>query len=778
MNEEKKQVLVLDNVVLFPNSNLRIELSKELADLINVDEDKELIIVNPISLPKPIYESYDLPQIGVLSKVTMKLDVPNGKVRISLIGIKRVSIKEYYKEDVFFEAIYDDINYIQDNDSTTYFQLLLKAVNKYVSNISNVSNSIVSQFEKITNLDELTDLICNFLNIDYYKKKNYITEINPVNRVKMLIEDMNEDLAIAKLEKQIEENVEQQISKDQKNYYLREKIKVIKEELGDFKDKDKDLELLLKKSHSLKAPLKVKERLKKEIDRYQTLNINSPELGISRDYIDYLLNLPWQVTTRENTNLKEVLNSLNSTHYGLNDVKERIIEFLAVKQNTTNIKSPILCLVGPPGVGKTTLAYSIAKSLNRNVAKISVGGITDESMIIGHRKTYIGAMPGRIIEGIRKAKSNNPVFIIDEIDKMQRSIKGDPASCLLEVLDKEQNTKFVDNYIEEEFDLSKVFFVATANYEDQIPYELYDRMEIINISSYTEYEKFDIAKNYLIPKELTEHGLTLLQVQFEDKAIYTLIRYYTKEAGVRELERIIAAILRKLVKKIIIDQDMMSFTIDETLIEELLGKKKYYYLDDVNKYNEVGVVNGMAYTMLGGDILKIEATYYKGTGNLILTGSLGEVMKESAHIALSYIKSNTEEFNVDLDLIEKSDIHLHVPEGAIKKDGPSAGVTIVTTLISLFTNTKIKNNISMTGEITLRGKVLPVGGLKEKIVASHTMGVRKIFLPLENKKDIEELDEIIRKDINFIFVDNYKEIYKHLFHKNKSTKHNDELVTI
>ena len=536
----------------------------------------------------------------------------------------------------------------------------------------------------------------------------------------------------------------------------------MQKELGEANSKDDEVQRLKKKCSKLKCSSKIKEKIVHEISRYEAIHSHSPELGMIRDYIDWMLNLPWNNYTKDNEDLTKVKSILDNSHYALDEVKERILEYLAVKQNTNSLRSPILCLVGPPGVGKTSLALSIAKSLNRKTAKISVGGINDEAEIIGHRRTYIGANPGRIIQGIRKAGTANPVFIIDEIDKMTKDIKGDPASSLLEVLDPEQNNKFSDHYIEEEFDLSKVLFIATANYIEQIPYELKDRLEIINLSSYTEYEKLDIAKRHLIPKELEEHGLTPLQVQIEDSALMTIIRNYTKEAGVRELERVIATLFRKIVKKILLEKDCSFYNIDEEIITEFLGKKKYLYIDN-NTKEEVGVVNGMAYTIFGGDILPIEATLYKGKGNLTLTGSLGDVMQESCRIALSYIKANLKEFGIKPELLEENDIHIHVPEGAVNKDGPSAGITITTALISLFTNKKVPKDISMTGEITLRGRILAIGGLKEKIIGAHRAGVKKIFLPQENEKDLDEVTEDIKKDIQFIFASNYHELYKKIF---------------
>ena len=602
----------------------------------------------------------------------------------------------------------------------------------------------------------------SFLPIKYEDKKKYITTINPIERAKYLIKDMNKDLKFIELEQRIENEVERELDKTQKEYFLREKIKLMQKEIGDTNNKDTDVERLSKKAAKLKCNGKVKEKIKRELDRFESLNSNSPELGIVREYLDWMINLPWNNYTKDTDDLAKVKSILDSSHYALDDVKDRILEYLAVKQNTNNLRSPILCLVGPPGVGKTSLALSIAKSLNRKSAKISVGGINDEAEIVGHRRTYIGANPGRIIQGIRKAGTTNPVFIIDEIDKMTKDIKGDPASSLLEVLDPEQNSKFSDHYIEEEFDLSKVMFIATANYVEQIPYELRDRLEIINISSYTEYEKLDIAKKHLIPKQLEEHGLTPLQVQVSDEAIMTLIRNYTKEAGVRELERVIATLFRKIVKKLLLNNDVIFYNVDNNILEEFLGKKKYFYMEN-DKEDEIGVVNGMAYTVFGGDILPIEATLFKGKGNLILTGSLGDVMQESCHIALDYVKANAKTFKIDSKIIEESDIHIHVPEGAVNKDGPSAGVTITTTLISLLKKKCVNKEIAMTGEITLRGRVLGIGGLKEKVIGAHRANIKKVFIPKENEKDLDEIPEEIRKDIKFYMVSNYKDIYKKIF---------------
>lgn len=765
MMDEKLVVLIVNDIVIFPNSEVRIEFDnnydKKMVEIVDKIEDNLMLIVNPIE--ESNLDITTCPKYGVLGRIKLKMNVPNGKTRIVIEGLGRVEISSYEEEGKFFKANYKIIEYDEDNeDYTSYYKLLVKSLEKYISKVPYMGNAILSQLSAIDNLSDLCDLIVNYLPLSYKEKKKFITTIEPIERAKYLIEDMNRDMKFAELEQKIESEVEKELSDSQKEYYLREKIRLMQEELGDVNSKDSEVEKYYKKLAKLKCSKKIKDKIKREIDRYNNLNSNSPELGMIREYIEWMISLPWNIYTKDTQNLSKVKETLDQSHFALEDVKERILEYLAVKENTNNLRSPILCLVGPPGVGKTSLALSIAKSLNRKTAKISVGGINDEAEIVGHRRTYIGAIPGRIIQGIRKAGTSNPVFIIDEIDKMTKDIKGDPASALLEVLDPEQNDKFFDHYIEEDYDLSQVMFIATANYIEQIPYELRDRLEIIDISSYTEYEKLDIAKNHLIPKEIEEHGLTTLQVQISDDAIMHLIRNYTKEAGVRELQRMIASLLRKIVKNLLLNESELFYHIDKNEIEKYLGKTKYSFTEKLDE-SQVGVVNGMAYTIFGGDILPIEANLFKGKGSLVLTGSLGDVMQESCHIALDYIKSNMNLFKIDAKLFEENDIHIHVPEGAVNKDGPSAGVTITTTLISLFTNKKVNSDIAMTGEITLRGRVLPIGGLKEKIIGAHRANIKKVFIPKENERDLDEIPENIKSDIKFIVVKNYLDIYKELF---------------
>ena len=763
--DEKLLVMIINDMVIFPNNEVRIEYDnnydKQMVDIVDKIEDNLMLIVNPINDDNIDVTSF--PKYGILGRLKLKMNVPNGKTRIVIEGLDRVEISSYEEFGNYFKANYNLIEFGEDTEEErAYFKILVKSLENYISKVQYMGNAILSQLSSSDNLSELCDLIVSFLPLDYSSKKKYITTIDSISRAKYLIEDMSRDMKVAELEQQIEAEVEKELNDSQKEYFLREKIKLMQKEIGEGNNKDSEVQKFRKKVSKLKCNSKIKEKIKREIDRYDNLNSNSPELGMIREYIDWMVNLPWNTYTKDTSDLESVKDILDSSHYALEDVKDRVLEYLAVKQNTNNLRSPILCLVGPPGVGKTSLALSIAKSLNRKTAKISVGGINDEAEIVGHRRTYIGANPGRIIQGIRKAGTANPVFIIDEIDKMTKDIKGDPASALLEVLDPEQNNKFFDHYIEEDFDLSKVMFIATANYIEQIPYELRDRLEMINISSYTEYEKLDIANKHLIPREMEEHGLTSLQISFNDDAIMYLIRNYTKEAGVRELERVIASLFRKIVKKLLLSKEKFFYVIDKNLIIELIGKPKYSYVEKLDD-SDIGVVNGMAYTIFGGDILPVEATLFKGKGNLVLTGSLGDVMQESCHIALDYIKSNMDIFGIDCNLFSDNDIHIHVPEGAVNKDGPSAGITITSTLISLFTKRIVSNKIAMTGEITLRGRVLPIGGLKEKVIGAHRANIKKVFIPVENERDLDDIPENIRNDIEFIKVKNYMEVYKELF---------------
>lgn len=756
-------VLIINDMVILPGNEVRVEYSniydENINNIVNNASTGEVLIVNPIEEDKD--DITNLPKYGVLGKIKFKMNIPNGKTRIVVEGLYRVEIYNYKLLDTIYQASYKQVPFTYDEEEDpVYYKLLINTLDKYVKVSPAMGNAIMSQIPTAPSLDQLTDLIVSFLDIDYRFKKEYVTITEPLERAKLLLRDMHEQMKLEQLERKIEEEVDKELNETQKEYFLNEKIKQIQKELGETSTKDMEISNFKKKLSKLKCPKNIKEKINREISRLESMHSNSPELGMVREYIDWMINLPWQVFTKDKINLKEVKETMDNTHYALNDAKERIIEYLAIKQNNPDSKSPIICLVGPPGVGKTSLALSIAKALNRKSVKMSVGGINDEAEIFGHRRTYIGSNPGRIIEGLRKAGTSNPVFIIDELDKMTKDYKGDPASALLEVLDKEQNDRFKDHYIEEEYDLSKVMFIATANYIEQIPYELQDRLEIIELSSYTEYEKYDIAVKYLIPKALDNSGLTQLNIEITDESIMKMIRNYTKEAGVRELERVIDRILRKAVKEILLENKTF-IKVDDKILEKYLGIEKYNYTK--NEDTQIGVVNGMAYTSYGGDILPIEVTMYKGKGNLILTGSLGEVMKESCKIAISYVKTILKEIGVEENQLEENDIHIHAPEGAVPKDGPSAGIALTSAIISMLKKQAVSNTISMTGEITLTGRVLPIGGLKEKSIGAHRAGIKKVFIPKENEKDLTEVPEEIKNNLEYILVENYKEVYEKLF---------------
>ena len=756
-------VLIINDMVILPGNEVRVEYSniydENINNIVNNASTGEVLIVNPIEEDKD--DITNLPKYGVLGKIKFKMNIPNGKTRIVVEGLYRVEIYNYKLLDTIYQASYKQVPFTYDEEEDpVYYKLLINTLDKYVKVSPAMGNAIMSQIPTAPSLDQLTDLIVSFLDIDYRFKKEYVTITEPLERAKLLLRDMHEQMKLEQLERKIEEEVDKELNETQKEYFLNEKIKQIQKELGETSTKDMEISNFKKKLSKLKCPKNIKEKINREISRLESMHSNSPELGMVREYIDWMINLPWQVFTKDKINLKEVKETMDNSHYALNDAKERIIEYLAIKQNNPDSKSPIICLVGPPGVGKTSLALSIAKALNRKSVKMSVGGINDEAEIFGHRRTYIGSNPGRIIEGLRKAGTSNPVFIIDELDKMTKDYKGDPASALLEVLDKEQNDRFKDHYIEEEYDLSKVMFIATANYREQIPYELQDRLEIIELSSYTEYEKYDIAVKYLIPKALDNSGLTQLNIEITDESIMKMIRNYTKEAGVRELERVIDRILRKAVKEILLENKTF-IKVDDKILEKYLGIEKYNYTK--NEDTQIGVVNGMAYTSYGGDILPIEVTMYKGKGNLILTGSLGEVMKESCKIAISYVKTILKEIGVEENQLEENDIHIHAPEGAVPKDGPSAGIALTSAIISMLKKQAVSNTISMTGEITLTGRVLPIGGLKEKSIGAHRAGIKKVFIPKENEKDLTEVPEEIKNNLEYILVENYKEVYEKLF---------------
>lgn len=762
-------VILLRGIVLLPNNDIRLEfdndISKNIIDVAELFHDNNILVVSQTNPLEEVPEINELPKVGVISKIIHKMELPNGKTRVVISGKTRADVYEYLNLNKSTEVLESIVAksqkiVVDPKEEAVLIRKLYRELEDYIKTIPYMSNSVLSLITNSNDLSRMTDIIAPHLPVDGLRMQEYLKTVDSIVRTNMILEDVYKEKEMYNIEKNLESKVKKGIDSNQKEYLLREKMKVIKEELGDVAVKDDEIDKIRNRITNLGAPDKIKERLNSELKRYENLSQASPEINVVRNYIEWLLDLPWNQATVDNDDLKMVREKLDTSHYGLVKVKTRIIEFLAVKQMSNSLRSPIICLVGAPGVGKTSLAFSIASAINRNFVKMSVGGVNDEAEIVGHRRTYLGASPGRIIQSLKKAKSSNPVFLIDEIDKMTKDFKGDPASCLLEILDPEQNKYFSDNYIEEEYDLSNVMFIATANYIEDIPEALRDRLEIVQLSGYTEFEKLDIAKKHLIPKVCKEHGIIVNKINFSDSIILNIIRNYTKEAGVRELERQIANIVRKIVTSIIIDKtNDQQHSINNKNVQSYLGKPRYHF-NDLIMASKIGVVNGLAYTYFGGDTLPIEVNYYKGTGNLVLTGSLGDVMKESAHIALSYIKSNYQYFNIDYDKLVKNDIHIHVPEGAIPKDGPSAGITLATALISAFTGKKIPATIAMTGEITLRGNVLPIGGLKEKSIGAHRNGIKKIIIPYGNINDLDEIPSEIRSSIEYIPVKTYKDVMK------------------
>lgn len=757
MIETNLPVLLLKELILLPFNEIRIEISKgEDKKVLNISEQNHENYILCVNVPDFVEEKPSirhLPKIAILAKIKSKIELPNGLVRLVLIGIDRVEVLNYVEDNDnnLYSYVVSTKEYDFDEmEATALKRILLKDLNEYIEISPYISNNVLGRINGINNIGRLSDIIAFELPIDYHDKLRYIEMTNPMNRLKLTIEDLHKEIETVKIEDEIETTLKSKIDIEQRNYILREKIRLIKEELEEDNLKENDIKEIKQKLLSLQAPEKIKERIQKEIEKYEMLSDNSPEVGIIRNYIECLMSLPWEISTEDNKDISKIKNVLDNSHYGLNEIKERIIEYIATKDICDKDQS-IICFVGPPGVGKTTMAKSIANALNKNFVKISVGGLDDVSEIIGHRKTYIGSYPGKIIQGLKKVKSNNPVFLIDEIDKMNSNNKSNPIASLLDILDKEQNNRFVDNYIEEEFDLSKVMFILTANDLSSIPTEIKDRLEIIELNSYTIEEKESIAEEYIIPSLNKEYNLNLT---FSDKVIKEIIIYYTKEAGIRELNRCITNIYRKHI----------TYSYDGNEIEDIkkyLGNYKYKYLYN-NKCAKPGIVNTLAYTPYGGLVLKTTSVYYKGNGNIEITGQIGNVMKESTTIALSYIKENSEIFNIDYSLFTNN-FHIHFEEGSIPKDGPSAGVSIVTSLISTLKKMTIPNTVSMTGEITLRGKILPVGGLKEKLITATISNIKTVYVPLDNKEEVMEIDKSITSKLKIKYVDDYIEIYNDLF---------------
>ena len=775
MSKKDLPVILLRGIIVLPYAELKIDLIDELdtriIELASNNHDGYVLLISPSNYLEEKIEISKLPNLGIVGKITKKTILPNGCTRVTIVGERRTSVSDYIayenETDVFAGVLKAPTRYAIDKaDEEALVRKLKQELENYINVVPYSSNSILGVIDEINTVSHLADVVANYMPTSFERKYQFLTTVNPYTRVMMNLEDIQKELDVFEIEKNLDNKLKKELDKSQKEFVLREKIKIIKEELGDISSKDDEIDEIKEKLKKLKAPKNIINKIEKEIKKYESTPSASPEVGIIRNYIDVLINLPWNTYTKDNNDLKNVKKVLDESHYGLEDIKERIVEYLAVKERSVSNKAPIICLVGPPGVGKTSLARSIANAMNRKFVKISVGGVNDPAEIIGHRRTYMGANPGRIINALKKCGSNNPVFLIDEVDKMTKDIKGDPASSLLEVLDPEQNDKFYDNYVEEAYDLSKIMFILTANYIDQIPEELKDRLEIINLSSYTEYEKLFIAKKHLIKLALEEYQFTSKNIKFSDEIILKIIKNYTKEAGVRELERLINKIIRKYIKNMLNDgKDTLNVKVTDKKLEEFLGKIKYENTDVLEE--TPGIVNGLAYTSYGGDILPLEVVTYPSKDNVKLTGNLGDVMKESVMIALGHIKSHTKNYKVDLSKLENICVHINAIQGGIPKDGPSAGTALTTAIISSLTNKVVSSKIAMTGEITLSGKVLPIGGLKEKAIGAYTAGIEKIYIPKKNERDIDEIPKEVREKLEIILVNNYEEIYNGIFNKKK-----------
>ncbi|MCM3479251.1 endopeptidase La [Caldibacillus thermoamylovorans] len=766
MNEQQRIIvplLPLRGLLVFPTMVLHLDVGREksvqaLEKAMMNDHFIFLTTQKDTSIENPTED--DFFEMGTLTQVKQMLKLPNGTFRVLVEGLKRGKIEKFLRTDEYFEVriqTYENEE-VKDIEEEALMRMILDLFEQYIKMSKKVSAETFASVQDIEEPGRLADIVASYLPLKLKDKQDLLEKVNVKDRMNAIITFLNNEKEVIQLERKIGQRVKQSMERTQKEYYLREQMKAIQKELGEKEGKSSEIEKLKEKIGKAGMPDHVFEAAMKELDRYEKLPGTSAESAVIRNYLDWLIALPWTTETKDDINIKRAERILNEDHYGLEKVKERVLEYLAVQQLTNSLKGPILCLVGPPGVGKTSLARSVARSLNRKFVRVSLGGVRDESEIRGHRRTYVGAMPGRIIQGMRKAGTINPVFLLDEIDKMSNDFRGDPSSAMLEVLDPEQNKNFSDHYIEETYDLSKVMFIATANDLSTIPGPLRDRMEIISIAGYTEIEKLHIAKDYLIKKQLKEHGLQKQQLQIRNDAILSIVRYFTREAGVRGLERQIAKICRKTAK-IITSGEKKRVIVTNKNIEEFLGKKIFHY-GQAEKEDQVGVATGLAYTAFGGDTLQIEVSLAPGKGKLVLTGKLGDVMKESAQAAFSYVRSSAEKFGIDPMFHEKYDIHIHVPEGAVPKDGPSAGVTITTALVSALTGKPIRREIGMTGEVTLRGRVLAIGGLKEKTLSAHRAGLTTIIMPKDNERDLDDIPESVREELTFIPVTHVDEVLK------------------
>lgn len=750
-------LIPLRGLTVFPNTTVNFDVGRKKSVAAVTDAVKnrngKIILCRQINTDESNPKPDGIYTVGVLARVVQVISNGGETLRIIVDGIKKVKVTGYVDNPDFFVASYEPMKELHARtvEAKAYRRKCMSVVEEHyfvgeratkdVYNILNETEEPVAFLYRAAHLMDISDRQ-GFLEID-----------DVIDKYELLLDFLEDELEIAKVEKKINRKVRESIDKGQKEYYLREQIKAIQEELGDEDDDD-----LLLKADKLPIPEESKKKLKKDIERNAKMPTSSPDYAISRNYFDFVFDLPWGVESEDNNDIENARKILDEDHYGLEKIKERILEFLAVRQLTDEKREPIICLVGPPGVGKTSIVKSIARALNRKYVRMSLGGIRDEAEIRGHRKTYVGAMPGRIISNIRIAGTMNPVFLLDEIDKLASDFKGDPSSALLEVLDPEQNNAFRDNYLEIPFDLSKVIFITTANNPDAIPAPLYDRMEIIEMSGYTPEEKLQIAKKHLIGKQLKAHGISEDRLSFTDDGIEKIIYSYTRESGVRGLEKEIANVMRKVAVKIVSGEAQDKIVVTKDNVKEYLGVDKYLE-NEKPEHSEVGAATGLAWTAVGGEILTIEVSIVSGKGEILLTGHLGDVMKESARTAISYIHAHADDYDIPEGAFKDKDIHIHVPEGAIPKDGPSAGITIATAVFSALTGKGVRNDVAMTGEITLRGKVLPIGGLKEKSLAAMRAGIKKVLIPVDNMKDLADIPESVKNGVKFIPVENVSEVF-------------------
>ena len=763
-NEELTLPLMpVRGIVPLPYNELTLEVGRPKsieALLAAVEETEGYLLLSPQEdIEANFPEKDDIYEIGVVAQISNQIRQPNGHYRVRFKVLIRAQIEEVTDTGLFFKAQVSTMPSLSEEsgDEEIMGRMLQKEINNPVSKIFSRSIELRRLSKTRPSLDLLTDVAAFSLKITDENKFKYLSIVDVSERLNTILEDIEAEKQAIELENKINNEMRKNVEQHQKDYILREKVKAIHKELGDEASTNAAVEKFRTKLKKAGMPKHAAKKVEEEIKRFEMTPTQAADSGVLRNYIEWMLDIPWSKVTRDKNDLTFAEKTLDAEHYGLEKVKDRILEYLAVKAMTGKTPPAILCLVGPPGVGKTSLAKSIATSLGRKFVKMSLGGVRDEAEIRGHRRTYIGSMPGRVIQGMKKAGTINPVFLLDEIDKMASDFRGDPGAAMLEVLDPEQNANFSDHYLEEEYDLSKVLFIATANDLSNIPGPLRDRMDIITVSSYTEIEKFEIAKRHLIGKQMDAHGLNEDQLTFENESIVEMIQHYTKEAGVRQLERTIAEVCRKSARQLLTAKGKLTIELNSEKLVEMLGKHKFEY-SLADKEDQVGVVTGLAYTQAGGDILPIEVAHFKGKGKIVLTGKLGDVMKESASIAVSYVRSRAKDFGIDEGLFEKEDIHIHVPDGATPKDGPSAGITMTTAIVSALTNRKVRRDVGMTGEVTLRGRVQAIGGLKEKSISAHRSGIKTILIPKENEKDIDDIPQTVQNELTIIPVSMIDEV--------------------